>query len=485
MSDPLRALDEVCTAHGGRRAKRRSAYMFDDAADMVRAVEALGWTIDAPLDRPGRITWMRKQVIAEVAYREGDTLDWVREGDWWYRVLGRLRPTTTAAAGLDLDSRLRSVVTSDGDDVGWWICEDDGSWRRAARSDAKCMLQSLGLDRPAADVAMGLMVRHPWRLVSRPFAPEFPGERRWNLNAVQLRHAPAPGQHPTWDMVLAHVGRELGDGGREYLTAWIAYIVRHPECRLPYLFLHGPEDSGKSLIHEAIERCLFTRGVVKADRALTSQSDFNGELISAVLCVVEERDISRTPGARAKIKEATTALTLSIRRMRTDTYEIPNHTHWLQCANHIDACPIHWGDTRIVCLHVRPPANPIPKDQLLDALTREAPAFGHTLLTMALPPVEGRLAMQVIETPSKRRAADGNVPEFISAVAEMMREHTTWQGTSGELRAALRAGNWPTDLRPMVAMLEAHGPYLRSRGIQWDCGAKSKHGRQIVLTRVS
>jgi chaperonin GroEL (HSP60 family) len=44
------------------------------------------------------------------------------------------------------------------------------------------------------------------------------------------------------------------------------------------LFFFGPENSGKSIFHEAFNE-LVTTGVVMADRALTNQSDFNGELV--------------------------------------------------------------------------------------------------------------------------------------------------------------------------------------------------------------
>src|SRR5690606_11248541 len=122
------------------------------------------------------------------------------------------------------------------------------------------------------------------------------------------------GSHPTWDMIMDHVGKDLDPviagldwareanirTGADYLRAWFACIFRDPFCRLPYLFLFGDENCGKSILWESFN-LLVTSGVVKADRALTSQNDFNGELAGAILCVVEERDISKAPGASAKI----------------------------------------------------------------------------------------------------------------------------------------------------------------------------------------
>ncbi len=160
--------------------------------------------------------------------------------------------------------------------------------------------------------------------------------------------------------------------GRQYLQAWYANVLRHPFSPLPYLFLYGPENSGKSIFHEAFG-ILVTRGVVKADQALTSQ--FNGELEGCILAVVEEKDISKAIGAHDKIKDAVTAPALAIRRMRTDTYQVPNTTHWVQCSNRIEACPIFTGDTRITVVHVPELTKEIPKERFKKALEDEAPHF--------------------------------------------------------------------------------------------------------------
>ena len=136
-------------------------------------------------------------------------------------------------------------------------------------------------------------------------------------------------KHPHWDKVLNHIGQDLNAPlrdspwaqkagirtGAQYLRAWIACLIKYPFSPLPYLFLYGPENSGKSIFHEAIA-LLMTKGCVPADRALTSTSDFNGELANCILAVVEEKDISKAKGALNKIKEWVTARNISIRKMR-------------------------------------------------------------------------------------------------------------------------------------------------------------------------
>jgi hypothetical protein len=65
------------------------------------------------------------------------------------------------------------------------------------------------------------------------------------------------------------------------LRAWVFRALR---LKFETTFFFGPEHSGKSIFYESLQR-LVTKGVVKADRALTSE--FNGELSGAIFCAVE------------------------------------------------------------------------------------------------------------------------------------------------------------------------------------------------------
>jgi hypothetical protein len=98
---------------------------------------------------------------------------------------------------------------------------------------------------------------------------------------------------------------------------------------------------------------------------------------------VEEKDIS-VAGAAAynKIKDWVTSKMISIRKMRTDSYSQPNTTHWVQCANHREACPIFPGDTRITmasCPIWRRPRD--SEEGSAGAAGSEAPHFMRTSWT--------------------------------------------------------------------------------------------------------
>lgn len=325
----------------------------------------------------------------------------------------------------DYDQLIRCLETPSRQPAGWALCKDDHSWTFKSSTAIKTALQSVGRSKSQAEVIMGHAERRPWMLVTQPFDPEYPGNRRWNRAAPQLAVNPAPpndgqtSQHPHWDIMLDHIGSTLsgalksqpwalGSGittGRQYLMAWYASILRYPFAHLPYLFLYGPENSGKSVFHEAFS-LLVTRGVAKADSALTEQ--FNSALEGCILAVVEERNVANVQGTHAKIKDYVTGENLAIRRMRTDIYEVPNTTHWVQCSNDVAACPVFQGDTRITVLHVPKLENEIPKQVFKQRLKSEAPFFVTTLLNMRLPKPTTRLRIPVVTTSEKSVLALNN-----------------------------------------------------------------------------
>jgi phage/plasmid-associated DNA primase len=196
--------------------------------------------------------------------------------------------------------------------------------------------------------------------------------------------------------------------GRDYLTAWIASLIREPFEPLPYLFAFGSQNGGKSIFHEAIEEALITKGVVRADRALSGHNDFNGELAGAVLCVVEEKNVASSKVSYERMKDWITSRTLSIRKMRTDSYQVPNTTHWVQTTNKQEYCPVFPGDTRITVIAVPDllPEQIIPKKKLLQLLKDEAPHFLRTLLDWPLPEPEDRLRLPVVVTSSKIKSEE-------------------------------------------------------------------------------
>ena len=337
------------------------------------------------------------------------------------------------------DNLIREIMTAAKESGGWMLFKD-GDWFREQSANIKMALQSLGMGKPEAENIMGEAVRKSWTLVDLPFQQEYPGGRQWNLDAAQLAFQPAilgddeVPCHPTWDKVLEHVGADLNEHlrelpwaqragiktGAQYLLAWIACMIRFPFSKVPYLFLYGPVNSGKSIYHEAIE-ILLTKGCVAADRALTNASNFNGELANCILAYVEEVNVALSKGAYDKMKDWITSLTIAIRKMRCDQYSKPNTTHWVQCANDRSYCPIYKDDNRITMIYVSDllPEQEIPKEKLLALLKEEAPHFMYSLMNYPLPEPTGRMRLPVVETSGKKEALEVN-GQFVWACQNLM-----------------------------------------------------------------
>lgn len=236
---------------------------------------------------------------------------------------------------------------------------------------------------------------------------------------LELRYQPIDPSltvsHPTWDLVLSHCGRNLDEtlaslpwakshgiySGRDYLTMWIACMISDPDSPLPYLFFFGPQACGKSSFREAIE-LLVTKGCIRADHALTNTAGFNGEMYGAILCYVEETNLSNVGSlAYHRLKEYVTNFSLSIHRQAMWPFKTHNTTHWVQMAGDRSAGPAFPDGKRITAMHVQDLSVVIPKTTLMARLHDEGPHFMRTLVDLELPPVINRLRIPNITTEIK------------------------------------------------------------------------------------
>lgn len=446
----LPTLEVACRACGGLRDPDKGEWVFSDAADAVRAASMLGQTLNLPEGAHGREARLRLSKDRRlVIYLEkikgdarGDLPGWLMKKDRWVHEAEKRLDLSDPSEELgfnEFDNKLRCLDTPSNDPAGWAICKSNGRWVRQPLVHVRALLPGMGVPKTDVEPIVGQAVDRSWELVNLPFYPEYPGGRQWNFDAAQFRYQPAQlvddeaPHHPHWDMILSHLGRDLDaplkdlvwaqqtgiKTGAHYLTAWIASMFREPFEPLPYLFAYGSENCGKSIFHEAID-LLVTKGVVSADRALTSTNDFNGELANAVLCVVEEKNVAASKTAHARIKEWATGKTLSIRKMRSDSYKQPNTTHWFQAANRQEYCPVFPGDTRIVVMYVDDllPEQEVPKKVLLERLAEEGPHFMYTLMNLELPPVGTRTRIPVVVTNNKLRSQEFHQDELEEFIAE-------------------------------------------------------------------
>lgn len=409
-------------------------YAYKNAGQAMQTALALGAKVELPnwiLTRPARVKEHKDgRLVMEIDQYDkqdsgmGGMESWIVEKGKYKKVLDVKSHDATELDVSTFDDLVRHIVSPNGDDCGW-VIKSQGSWKCEPLTHVKHALMAMAFNPQDINTIIGTNIMKCWTLVNRPFQDEYPAGREWNRNAAQFRYKPTEDidnlTYPTWTSILDHVGKSLDkpvkehpwcvqnciQTGGDYLKCWIASMFQHPLEPLPYLFLFGDPNAGKSILHEAIS-LLVTHGVVRADQALTST--FNGELANAILCVIEEVDLRKNKQAYNKMKDWVTARQLSIRALYESPYLIPNATHWIQCANDFMACPILPGDARIVYINVDtiPAEKMIPKRQLIVRLEKEAPDFLAAILKLEIPTSPDRLMLPVIATEEKNIAEDAN-----------------------------------------------------------------------------
>lgn len=498
-------------------------FVFQSGAEAQQAALALGADLGIPPGYDIRQTTIKphkdgRRIVVEFNRQQEDNPSklpgWLQKGNKWVKIFSASVAPTEEFETDDYDDVIRHLVTIDGSDSGW-VINSDGRWHDEPLNHVKTALQSMNLKTGEINKIVGGSIFKPWILVNMPFQSEYPGNRQWNRRAPQLRFAPSSHSrlnYDTWMMILNHIGQALTSElqsnewakrygiktGADYLKCWIASMIQHPLEPLPYLFIYSEaQNTGKSIFHEALS-LLFHPGYCRADHALTSSSAFNGELEGAILCVVEETDLNKNVTAYNRIKDWVTAKLLPIHRKMHTPYHIANSTHWVQCANNRNACPVFTGDTRITMLHVEnPPKKQIPKRDLLQILEKEAPDFLAEMMQLELPSSNDRLFIPVIETSDKRAATEANksalevfiaekcyyAPGYYISLADFYRTFIEWLDPSERF-------NWASKQRVSRAMPDKFPKGRLSKNPNWHWGnisfspPKEKRKRLVSVNNV-
>lgn len=427
LSAASRAFEGIESAKGG--------FVFRHAEQAAAAAALLGVHHQLSpefLTRPAVLKEHNDgRLIFQMEYSSYDKpenmLGWLNEKGKWQRIFNvQVSAPVEDTSIANLDDTVRHTVTSEREDAGWVVRSDD-RWSLEPLTHVREALAFLGVNPKEIKQVIGQSVIKPWEIVNLPFQPEYPGDRKWNREAAQFRFPLKLSsdvlKYPTWTKILNHLGKSLDDvvkvhpwasahgliSGADYLKCWIASLFQEPAQPLPYLFFWGGQDCGKSIFHEALN-LLLTKGCVRVDTALTSSSNFNGELENAVICVIEETDLKRNKTAYNRIKDWVTSPMLSIHRKGQTPYTTRNTTHYIQCSNEYTAGPIFPGDTRITMVHVGTlnPTEMIPKKQIIPLLEAEASDFLTSVLSLELPPSNDRLNIPIIETEDKITLAKSN-----------------------------------------------------------------------------
>jgi len=445
-------LKQIClSSNGYEGTDEKQGYLFDEVEDLQAALKLLkAENTNLPDNIEGRTLSLHtkgKQTVLTIEKKRKDEKKdfprYVKTAKGWEILLTDAIETPdedieNEMMWSELDDQFRALQVKAGRSYkfdSWALKNDESDWVEHPRENIKSYLSQTC---PKVDPILGSAIFKAWTLVKHPFQPEYPGGRLWNRDGAQFRYEPIElneGEHPvhpTWNRVMEHCGRDLNEyiddlpwcqdwnirTGGDYLTAWIACMFQNPYGKLPYLFMYGPQNCGKSSFHEALE-FLLTRGVAKADRALTSVGGFNSELEEAILAVIDEVDVARAGSAAYnKIKEWVTGTSISIHPKGGVVRDVLSTLHFVQVSNERSSLPVFPGDTRITAMSVSGLEEEIPRERLYVLLKEEGPHFMRTLMDYNVPEATGRLMLPIIETRGKLEAADNNIDSLTAFIEE-------------------------------------------------------------------
>lgn len=422
------------TLKGVENSKGAYVFQLDGGTAVQKVVETLGAKIDIPdYARQAEASikphkQKNKLVVEIVANNHGCPVGFLLEKGKWVKVINLPNSQSEVEIDNSYDDKLRHIVSIDGSDAGWIAMTEKG-WVNEPLAHIKHLLESQSYNTFDIKNMLGTAITKCWALVNKPFQPEYPGNREWNKDAAQLRFPisqkdPEKLHFPTWQKILTHLGASLTEdvlknawaqragliSGADYLKVWIASMFKKPNEQLPYLFLFGPQNCGKSMLHESLE-LLMKGGCCRADNALTNQQGFNYELANKVLCVVEEVDLHKAgTTAYNRIKDWVTSRNIAIHQKNGTPFMSRNTSHWIQCANDATACPIFPGDTRITAIEVFaiPQSDYVVRTEFIQRLEDEASDFLASILNLELPMSNDRLNLPVIATEGKQRIIESN-----------------------------------------------------------------------------
>ena len=445
--------DVACRAAKGTVHPEKGYFVFKDGLACAEALRILSLTPQIPQSLTNAPVMLRRNKFSQVSivYQDATELTANQLGTGWFFDSKKKElsytygeETTNEVDDLedtaDVDALVRHIIHK-GEEVGWVLRNAHG-WTYETIHNVRLVLGgAMGIKAKQVSGMLGTSVLDAWNLTNKPFEPEYPGGRMWNKDAAQLAFQPftdqevTPADFPHWQSLLDHVGGNLDSvvavdkwcidsgikTGADYLMYWCACLFQYPMEPLPYLFLYGKQNTGKSMFHEALSM-LFTKGYVRADSALSPKSEFNGELDGSVLCVVEETDVGGNKTSANRMKDWVTSPKMSIHPKGGTPFIVDNTSHWIQCANDHSYCPQLDNDTRITMIYVPEldRSQYIPKGILEIALRREAKHFTTYLMNIKIPKSNDRLRIPILNTQEKEMVEAANRCPLAAFMAEAL-----------------------------------------------------------------
>jgi hypothetical protein len=489
-------LRDVAAVYKG--INRGKGYAFLSVENATKAIKALGETVEFPAwmkdaGRPVTIMLGKQGIEMELPLDKGDDRQesnrsgWFKKGLLWHKFIESDAKGQHADYHSLADQVVR-VVSHNGEQTGIFVSTGD-SWTKETADLVKSRLTLEGITGGLQVELLGWCGKNPFIRVARPFEPEFPGDRQWNVDGAKLLFSPAAesGVTESWDKILEHLGRGLDDAvevdcwcaqhgimcGADYLRYWYANMIRQPERRLPMLAVYSAENNtGKSLLHEAPAVLFDEQGYSFAAKAIKNKSGFDSELHGRVLCALEEIDLSQSPDFYANLKKLITSHRADFTYKGEDTFMDVNYSHWVMTTNSSSFIPLEPADQRIILWEVPPfEGKEIPKATLLEDLRKEAPYFLRRLFDLDISEVYGRVTLPVLMTAEKAN---------LIKMARIQADFPNLDGVALKAAEALKAMERPWGPGPAMQLNDVLGNWDGEQGKKTPKSRANSLGRYMA-----
>lgn len=208
----------------------------------------------------------------------------------------------------------------------------------------------------------------------------------WSPSELMKNHAKIKDpERKGFPIIQRIIDSAVGTGPiQEHFLNWLAVIAQHRTKPRTAWILHGTQGTGKGLlIHKVIAKILGPKYVVtRMQNEL--RSDFTGFVEFALVVFIDEISVNSLDAGgelEEKLKYQITEPIVPIRKMRTDTYEVPSYTGWIFGSNKNQPVTIPRNDRRYnVGTFQRAPLK-ITEGEVENGITRELQTFTDYIMS--------------------------------------------------------------------------------------------------------
>ena len=240
---------------------------------------------------------------------------------------------------------------------------------------------------------------------------------------------------PTIDKVLKHA---VGESLYDHVFNWLAYIFQVRKPTRTAWVLHGVQGTGKGILMNYVLAPVFGESNVVQKRTEELEDKFNDYLERKLIVNVDEADIGESGRARvimANLKNQITEPTISVRRMRQSSNEVPNYTSFIFSSNKRNPVVIESSDRRFNVGEYQAKKLELTDDEF-DAIKLELGAFAHRLMAHAVSVSDVRTPM-MNEAKKSMQMASKTSADVISDALNTADLSTLWDALPTSAKATL------------------------------------------------